>query len=473
MRPRGKRPTPGTGIGVREAAREYKVDDSVIRYQVGKGIIKKVSDGMLDAASVWDWYTDYTPHTDNRSRRHRTIPELAAASPATARTPVPGAALAPRPVFHQAQAPASVYRQAATGAPVLSTREWWGKFEGEQRRAMGGSIRFKTQESYDQTSRKFIAKFPALPMDAPAPALPTARKAIIDWLAGLRNEKSGEKLGPTTVLWHLKILKAFYHWLHREYGYAVPDLSRPSLPPENDVKEFFTTEEIRRLLRRVRNHDEYTFIVVMAQTGCRRGELCSLNPDDPRRIAWETGTCRCCGPQRRKGAEMLTPREGGGGWAHIYGKPTRVNLMGRRVIYLAEESFEALARHLRYNGRVSWNGQPLTEDRLSHWLNALTERTGMKRLGKNTHAFRRAFEGEFEANGGSVLMMNELLGHYTKKDMLSLYYNVADTRTLDAMCLYAPREFLRKDPPATGGIRAPAVAVPATPSHAPAGVAAA
>src|SRR3990167_7454800 len=81
MRPRGKRPIPGTGIGVREAAREYKVDASVIRYQVGKGIIKKVSDGMLDAASVWDWYTDYTPHTDNRSRRHRTIPELAPAPP--------------------------------------------------------------------------------------------------------------------------------------------------------------------------------------------------------------------------------------------------------------------------------------------------------------------------------------------------------------------------------------------------------
>lgn len=453
---------------------KYGISRTTLREWVMKGEVKVArwpqnpgEPKLLDEDSLLEHIKLHRPHQDNQRRRLRTH-SLVATAPAGTRPSV-----APSGNGHgvRFQAHSLVDRMAApiargqAGQPVLSTREWVDRFYAEQARSMGGAIRPQTRESYDWTFKErkmrmvggsrrvetFMETFPTIPMDPvnPTPGQASqARRQILEYLHGLRNQKTSMSLAPGSKQLALRILATFYHWLAREHGFKanVPDLTNPDLPTPSAEKHAYTQDEIRRLLALCRQMDEKAIVITMAQTGCRRGELCSLDPDHPGRALPSNPACACCGPQRRKGRQMLTSAPQGGGWVHVYGKPTRANKSGKRIMYLPSESLEALGLHLSLFQRISWKMLPLTEIRLADWLRWLQRQAGMYEQGQNSHAFRRAFEAEFLRNGGSELVMDELLGH-RKVDMRSLYFNMPLDEALEQANKFAPRRFLQKELP--------------------------
>lgn len=480
MRIRHPKVPKGTAIGVRESARKYGVHHSVIvvwaKQDGASAIVKSPAfrgdSTLIDEAWLQGRLRDYEPHEDNKQRRvkGRTLPQMQEAAPRHVeglRQPAAangstglttsgnghanGQAVGSRlarvhtltaPV-HQGtvSATAPIIRRNRTDVPVLSTREWVERFYTEKLRSFGGAMRTKTKESYDwafgclgregvngtyvvlppYTQGRFMALYITLPMD---------RHTVMEYLHGLKKFVRGrggimvptnEPLSPGSKKLAHRVISTFYAWLGREHGYKdkVPDLSHTNLPAGNAEKATFAQEEIRLLLANAKNHEEYTIIVVMAQVGCRRGELCSLT------------------------LENLHARKGGGGWAHCWGKPTRANPEGKRVLYIAEEAYEALERHLRLFRRMMLGGQPLTEERVDSLIRNLQLQVRIYEPGKNSHAFRRAYEAEFLRNGGSELVMDELLGH-RKVDMRSLYFNMPREDALEQAIKYAPRRFLRE-----------------------------
>lgn len=469
MKLRISKPAPGTRWSIRETARLLNVSHTVIMYQIRKKTIHADGAGV-DAVSAYEWAKGYEPHRDNAKRRvrARTIPQMQAAaqSNGNGHARISGAhTLVERPLVSRGA-------RANTGSQGnsidLSTREWVERFYLAKARAAGGQIAQATQESYDWAfgirtqfgprgeleiaalhPRRFFAMFENLPME---------RRALAEYLQslnnihvaknGTRSANYGKPLSAGAKALAHRVLSTFYNWLHREHGLPEVDMSHFELPARARGGPAFSQEEIRAMLALARDHSEQTIIMTFAQVGCREGELCSLSWHDPGRLKPSNPECRCCGPRRLRGAEMLTSGERGGGWVHAYGKPTRANEPGKRVLYIPSEAYEALSKHLRTYGVMSLRGARLDdgagEERLRSWIRWLAQQAGCYAPGKNTHAFRRAFEAEFLRNGGSELVMDELLGH-RKVDMRSLYFNMPNSEALDQAIRYAPMRFLQQE----------------------------
>ena len=149
---------------------------------------------------------------------------------------------------------------------------------------------------------------------------------------------------------------------------------------------------------------------------------------------------------------MLTRNAAGGGWVHAFGKPTSTNKTGKRILYLPEESYQLLAKHLQLYGRMSLRAEPLTPKRLRDWLRKRAIDIGIYQVGENTHAFRRAFEAEFQRNGGKPMTMDILLGH-AAKGMREGYFNLPNDEAMEEANRCAPRRFLQPELPGLQGAR--------------------
>ncbi len=286
----------------------------------------------------------------------------------------------------------------------MDTAEWVEKFS--KRKEMSAA----SLSNYVWTFKPFQRKFPTLPM---------SRQEILEYIRALP-VAPGSK-----VRAHVDI-STLYNWLRREFSIHTPDLTHPDLPAAPKGGPALTQEQMAKSLRLARSHEEWTIIVALGQTGMREGELCSLSERDPRREG------------RRKNGEPVVD---GKGWVVVYGKPTKANATGERVVYLPTETMEALQREIRLHGCLTLRGQPIGEIKLRDYMRRLFKRAGFYQLGMNTHAFRRAFEAEFLRNGGSELWMDELLGH-RKVGMRSLYFNGPAEEALEQAEKYAPRRFL-------------------------------
>ena len=445
MRIRHPKMAKGTPIGVREAARKYGMDPGLISRWAAKdkGAILKASSGpgdmaLIDEAWLQGRLRDYEPHRDNAGRRRSLGRTLVDTRPAVSQA-------TPAEVNGHSKMTAigdTAMKQGDT--PILGTREWVERFYLEQARAMGGTIRADTKRNYDWAfglettlnaghlninrvlSKRFMAQFPTIPMD---------RRVVMEYFHGLINIRMlsngqraaeyGQPLSAGSKGTALRILCTFYSWLGREHGFKdmVPDFSHANLPAVKKGGLAFTQDEIRAMLALARDHSETTIILTFAQVACREGELCSLTESN------------------------LHARDGGGGWARAFGKPTRANATGERVLYIPQESFEALSKHLRIFQVMTLQGSPLNDGkgtkRLRDFVRRLAIQAGVYAPGKNTHGFRRAYEAEFLRNGGSELVMDELLGH-RKMDMRSLYFNEPMEDALEAANRYAPRRFLQQ-----------------------------
>jgi len=430
---------------------------------------------LLDEASLRRRIAMHSPHRDNASRkpqRSRTIPEerldaqAQRVAGANGHAPATGALTAPAHTLRQPVAsrpkPVSASISGAklyavpvgtlAGAlpegvkPQLETAPWLKAYYGAKLKRLAP----KTQENYDLVFDRFKKTFLTIPLD---------RRVALDYIEKLKDKHTLGPMSDSGKGLHLQTIITFYKWLRREYGYNTPDLTGANLVDKRGNALTIYPHEIRATLKQVRNRTEADLVIVVAQTGIRIGELCTIRP------------------------EFVHDH-----WMELWGKPTRVNKTGYRQVPVPDEAYRRLLIHWKYNRELVWQDsyginhplagpveradpesrrainleeprslasapktfrvQPASgaEGLVKYWVHQRLVEAGVYEPGKGMHSFRRAYTDEALKNAegvdGAKLMIDRILGHFDKKDMSSLYHHTTIERLVAWAERYAPRAFL-------------------------------
>lgn len=325
-------------------------------------------------------------------------------------------------------------------AILLNTKEWVDLFYQHKAQVHGGKLNPKTQINYRTTIGRFAEHFEYLPLGL------ASRDTVFKYIHRLKNLLDGKPLLDGTKKSHVRQINTFYHWLKRNHHYEIPDLTGSELPDPRPNAVSIRSEQIRTVLGAVRNHTEYTLVLLFAQTGCRMEELCTIRP------------------------ECLHDH-----WVDVWGKPTKNNLSGYRPLPIPSEAYKHLRREFDTYGELVMMNQtdgprPLahppeaadprtaidlldpatfrvrprdwSEDAVKGQLNRLLVNAGVYRRGMGAHSFRRNYEGDFVQNGGDSLLCDRILGHFSKSDMKQLYLHRTIEQMVEYSEKYAPRSFL-------------------------------
>lgn len=204
-----------------------------------------------------------------------------------------------------------------------------------------------------------------------------------------------------------RALRRFFAWLvdeglaTRNVAKDIPLIRLPPQPPKA-----LSDDDLMRFLERLPQEDvrDRAIILLLADTGCRVGGLCSLTVDAldlPNRSAMVT----------EKGQR------------------------GRRI-YFTTHTAETLALYLSVRPEndspalfLSRSGSPLTTNGVRLMLERVGKRAGVK--GRcNAHSFRHAFARSFLRNGGNLAALGRILGHSPGSAVTARYYAVWDDREL-------------------------------------------
>ena len=317
-------------IGVNAAAKKYAkygITSPMIRHWVKNGEVAVAKAAafpgdtvLLDEASLRKRISNYTPHRDNQSRRRRsqTIPEMQAEAQsngtANGHHPQAGRAALSQPL-------PSTPAHPNGEAPVLIAWDWVARYYANQTRLHGEddgtgvkALRPETKGSYDWVFDRFIERLPTVPLE---------RDAVLAYIEGLTNLKKGGPLsGGSKMLVHRQ-LTAFYNWLHDWHQVETPNLTKHGIDDTRSQALSFRVEDIRALRKQVRCQEELTLILLLAQTGMRIGELCTVRPELVR-----------------------------GRYVEVWGKLTKASKIGWRQVPLPSECLEQLNLMFRTHGEL-------------------------------------------------------------------------------------------------------------------------
>jgi integrase/recombinase XerD len=206
---------------------------------------------------------------------------------------------------------------------------------------------------------------------------------------------------------HQRAIRRLFSWLveegclSRNVALDVPLVRLPAQPPKA-----LADDDLDRLLDRLPQEDvrDRAIILLLADTGCRVGGLCSLTLD-------ALDLPNHCATVTEKGQR------------------------GRRI-YFTTVTADVLALYLavRPTGEsdalfLSKKGTALTTNGVRLMLERVGKRAGVRgRI--NAHSFRHAFARSFLRNGGNLAALGRLLGHAPGSTVTAKYYAVWDDREL-------------------------------------------
>jgi site-specific recombinase XerD len=214
-------------------------------------------------------------------------------------------------------------------------------------------------------------------------------------------------MSPHSVHGYQRATRRLFSWLLDE-GVLDRNVARdvPLVKLPHQAPKALTDDDLDRLLARLPFEDvrDRAVILLLADTGCRVGGLCSLT------LQAVDLDNRC---------------------ATVVEKGQR----GRRV-YFTEMTAETLALYLavRPAGEsdalfLSKSGTALTTNGVRLMLERVGKRAGVK--GRcNAHSFRHAFARSFLRNGGNLAALGRILGHTPGSTVTARYYAVWDDREL-------------------------------------------
>ena len=202
-----------------------------------------------------------------------------------------------------------------------------------------------------------------------APVLTLGKEDITPYLRSLTCRPGGKHA-------YFRAIRAFYRWAESEDLIAdVPRMVAPKVP--KPLRLAVNLVDVARLLNAAEGTRGKLIVSMLADTGLRRAELCSVSWAD---VDQERDTIRVWG----KGAKQRLVR---------YGPRTK-------------QLFELWRRERGHSPNGSLLGMKPTG--LQDVLKRLEVQTGIK---CNAHAFRRTFACESVRNGLNVFYVQSLFGH--------------------------------------------------------------
>lgn len=279
--------------------------------------------------------------------------------------------------------------------------------------AQAGEVSKSTRTWYGRCLSSFVAYAGEIPLgEVDSPLIRSYRAHLVD-----------RELSTHSIHGHQRAIRRLFSWLldeglvERNVALDVPLIR---LPPQ--VPKALTDDDLQRLLARLPSEDvrDRAIILLLADTGCRVGGLCSLTLD----ALDLPGRC-----------------------AMVVEKGQR----GRRI-YFTEKTAETLALYLAVRPEsasptlfLSKSGEALTTNGVRLMLERVGKRAGVR--GRvNAHSFRHAFARSFLRNGGNLAALGRILGHSPGSPITAKYYAVWDDRELQEFHeRYSPLSNLRPD----------------------------
>ncbi len=244
-----------------------------------------------------------------------------------------------------------------------------------------------------------------------APQELTAR-LVRQYLAELvgRGKADGTVRDHARAIRTLAIFWQAENYIAEPVKFAMPKVAKKRLP-------VLTAEELKRILAACTNSRDKALVLMMADSGLRRAEVCSLNWGD---VDFATG--------------LVAVRRGKGGKARsaVVGAGTRRALL----------AYRRTVENVSDNGPVfqARQGARFTGSGLLQVLRRLSKRTGVH---VTPHALRRTFVILSLRVGMDVLHLQAMLGH-AGLEMVQHYAQMVDEDLLQAHRAHSPIDNLAR-----------------------------
>ena len=248
-------------------------------------------------------------------------------------------------------------------------------------------------------------------------------------------------LAPETVKSNVRLVSVILNYAVKKRILTYNPCITVDYPTAQEKKrDFYTVEEVRKLLEILRNEDEENkpfalFFTLAAYTGCRRGELMGFEWKD---IDFSNDTLSI----NRAYYYDAHKRE--------FFTDTPKTKTSRRNLKLPAHVMETLKEFREWQNKqrelcggswvetdrlfTRWNGVPMNPNMPGDYLTKLSKRTGIRKV--SVHSFRHFNASALINNGVDVVTVQTALGHSTAATTLSIYshaFNSAQTRAMEAI----------------------------------------
>jgi integrase/recombinase XerD len=235
-------------------------------------------------------------------------------------------------------------------------------------------------------------------------------------------ERIGEYLGrysPATVNGYIRGVKAVLNWALREdYGVGTDPRSLRKVKEARRVMPHLADpQDIARLLaqpdrKRFTGIRDHMMMMLMLDTGIRLGELIGLDLDDV------------------KGNHIV-----------LRGKGRK-----ERIVAMSAPAEKAMLQYIRARSHTGFDGTALFVSRHGRRINKRTvadqlkhyaEAAGIHGISLSPHRLRYSFATHFLRNGGSIVSLQQVLGHTTLA-MARHYAQMVDQDAFEETRAYSP-----------------------------------
>lgn len=233
-----------------------------------------------------------------------------------------------------------------------------------------------------------------------------------------------EHLSPYTVQGHVRSLRAFCSWLHRE-GYTeeneLANLRVPKAPKK--LVEVLSEEETQKVLSCLDSRTEVgvrnrALVMTLLDTGLRCSELINLTLDN---ADLEHGYLKVMGKGEK---ERIVP----------VGSSVQ-KILQRYVYHFRPEPAHLMVENLF----LTIDGKSLTVNGVKLLFRRLAKKSGVRRL--HVHLCRHTFATNYLINGGDVFSLQQILGHSTL-EMVRHYVTLASSQVTVQHRKFSPMDRL-------------------------------
>ena len=238
--------------------------------------------------------------------------------------------------------------------------------------------------------------------------------------------EQGEPISAQTIRCHIRGLKAFSTWLHRNGHTRQNRLQFLKLPrAPTRLIEVLTPEEIERIISTIDKHSptgarNHAILVTTLDSGLRAAEITSIKLGQ---VNMKGGFIKVIGKGNK---ERIVP----------IGEFVRMTLW-HYVTHIRPDHSDTQCDSLF----LSRHGQAITPNTIKLVFTRLAKSSGVERL--HAHLCRHTFAVNYLLNGGDIFSLREILGH-TSLEMVSHYLHFTTAQITSQHHKYSPMDRLQR-----------------------------